>query len=232
MIELPDFNKVWDYENNFYLSCDSSRVAKIMAHYELYKITEDIPGDIVECGVFKGVSLCRFAMFRDVLKNHSKKIIGFDTFGKFPETKFNLEFNEKRDTNSSYWNTDGEGRKRHIEISQESISKDQLYRILENKRINNSVELIEGDITQTVPKYVKEHEDQRISLLNLDVDIFEPTVTILEYLYPKISKGGVLILDDYGKFPGETKAVDDYFKDKNVEIRKFAFSEYPKFVIK
>lgn len=232
MIELPDFNRVWDYENNFYLSCDSSRIAKIIAHYELYKTVENIPGDIVECGVFKGVSLCRFAMFRDVLKNYSKKIIGFDTFAKFPETRFNLGFDEKRDMNSSYWKTDDEGRKKHIEISQESISKEQLYKILEHKGIKSSVELIEGDITQTVPKYVEEYKDQKISLLNLDVDIFEPTVTILEYLYPRITKGGVLILDDYGKFPGETKAVDDYFKDKDVEIRKFAFSEYPKFVIK
>ena len=232
MIELPDFSKVWDYENNFYLSCDSSRIAKILAHYELYKIAENITGDIVECGVFKGVSLCRFAMFRDVLKDNSKKIIGFDTFGKFPETKFNLEFHEKSDSNATHWNTDEEGRKKHIEISQEGISRDQLHEILKHKRINNLVELVEGDITETVPKYVREHTDLKISLLNLDVDIFEPTVTILEYLYPKISKGGVLILDDYGKFPGETKAVDDYFKDKSVEIRKFPFSQYPRFVIK
>lgn len=231
MIELPDFNKVWDYENNFYLSCDPSRIAKILAHYELYKIAENIAGDIVECGVFKGVSLCRFAIFRDILKNNSKKIIGFDTFARFPETKFNLAFHEKHGSDSSSWSTDEEGRKRHVEISQESISKDQLYTILKHKKIK-SVELVEGDITQTVPKYIKEHKDLKISLLNLDVDIFEPTVTVLEYLYPMISKGGVLILDDYGKFPGETKAVDDYFKDKNVEIKKFTFSQYPRFVIK
>jgi len=234
MIKLPDFDKVWDYENNFYLSCHSSRISKIISHYELYKIAENITGDIIECGVFKGVSLCRFAMFRDLFENYnSKKIIGFDTFSKFPETKFNVKDNDIQNENTStYWKDDNEGRKKHIEISQESISKDQLYGILHHKNINSLVELIEGDITETLPKYVNEHPDLRISLLNLDVDIYEPTVTILENLYPRIEKGGVLILDDYGKFPGETKAIDDYFKDKNIEIKKFPFCTYPKFIIK
>ena len=233
MIKLPDFDKVWDYENNFYLYCDSSRMSKIISHYELYKIAENITGDIIECGVFKGVSLCRFAMFRDLFGNYnSKRIIGFDTFSKFPETKVNVKSNDKHyDSKPTYWKDDDEGRKKHIEISQESISKEQLYDVLHHKNINE-LELVEGDITETIPKYVKEHPDLKISLLNLDVDIYEPTVTILEYLYPRIEKGGVLILDDYEKFPGETKAIDDYFKGKNVEIKKFSFCTYPRFIIK
>jgi len=66
-----------------------------------------------------------------------------------------------------------------------------------------------------------------ISLLNLDTDVYEPAVTILENLYPRIVKGGILILDDYGIFPGETKAAEEYFKDKKVEIKKFSFSTPP-----
>ena len=63
MISLPDFNKAFDYENNFYLSCDSSRMAKLAAHYELSKMAHGISGDIAEFGVFKGVALVRFGMF-------------------------------------------------------------------------------------------------------------------------------------------------------------------------
>ena len=71
-----------------------------------------------------------------------------------------------------------------------------------------------------------------ISLLNLDTDVYEPAVTILENLYPRIVKGGILILDDYGIFPGETKAAEEYFKDKKVEIKKFSFSTPPCYVVK
>ena len=65
MIELPDFNKAFDHENNFYLSCDLKRIGKIICSYELYKIARELPGDIVECGVFKGISLIRLITFRD-----------------------------------------------------------------------------------------------------------------------------------------------------------------------
>ncbi len=107
-----------------------------------------------------------------------------------------------------------------------------MIQVLKNKKTSNNVELIKGDITKTVPKYLKIHPELKISLLNLDTDIYEPAVTILENLYPRLVKGGVLILDDYGTFPGETKAVDDYFDGKNVEIKKFPFATTPSFIIK
>jgi len=219
MINLPDFNKAFEYENNFYLSCDITRISKILAHYELYKMVLDIPGAIVECGVFKGASLIRFATFRNLFGNpFSKKIIGFDTFDKFPETNFQ---------------PDKELRQRGIETAgKHSISKQQLMDILKHKKTEQFVELVEGDITKTVPEYLNSHQELKISLLNLDVDIYEPSVTILEYLYPRIVKGGILILDDYEVYPGETKAVDDYFKDKNVKIHKFPFCMTPCYVIK
>ena len=47
MIKLPNFKKAFEYENNFYLSCDITRISKILAHYELYKMAENVPGEIV-----------------------------------------------------------------------------------------------------------------------------------------------------------------------------------------
>jgi len=219
MIKLPNFNKTFEYENNFYLSCDSYRIARLLAHYELFKMVSKVPGAIVECGVFKGASLARFAMFRELFENtNSKKIIGFDTFGKFPKTKFSQ---------------DERGLKSFLkEAGQESISKQQLVRILKHKRIEKNIELVKGDITKTVPQYLKSHPELRISLLNLDTDVYEPAVVILKYLFPRIVKGGIVILDDYGIFPGETKAVEEYFKSKKIEIKKFPFSTPPCYIIK
>jgi hypothetical protein len=91
---------------------------------------------------------------------------------------------------------------------------------------------VEGNIVETVPQYVKSHPGLKISLLNLDVDMYEPSLTVLNCLYPKISDGGVLILDDYGVYPGETKAVHEYFEGKNVEIQKIPFRETPAYIIK
>src|SRR5690625_3544359 len=89
MITLPDFEKAFEYENNFYLSCDNTRLSKILAHFKLFEMARDLPGAIIECGVFKGSSLVRFAGFRDLFGNpFSHKIIGFDVFDEFPTTVF------------------------------------------------------------------------------------------------------------------------------------------------
>tara|TARA_B110000495_G_C22920262_1_gene537630 strand:- start:60 stop:719 length:660 start_codon:yes stop_codon:yes gene_type:complete len=218
MIKLPNIKNSFNYENNFYLSCDNSRIGKFMAHYELFKMSMDKPGSIIECGVFKGISLVRFATFRNLLNKKSKKIIGFDMFGKFPETKFVK---------------DQKLRKKFIKDAGENgISKTQLLQTLKRKKLNEKIELIPGDITSTIPKYIKRNPKMKISFLNLDTDIYEPAVTILECLYPKLVKGGILLLDDYGVFPGETKAVDEYFKGKNIKINKFPFSKTPHYIIK
>jgi len=221
MIDLPDFSKVWDYENNFYLSCDISRVSKILAHYELFKMINGLPGAIVECGVFKGTGLIKFATFRELFGGpFSRKIIGFDMFGKFPETNYE----EDKKYRDYLIGAEGAG--------DQSISKEQLFEILHNKGIEKNIELVEGDIIKTVPEYIKKNPHLKLSLVNLDTDIYEPAVTILEYLWPQIVKGGVLVLDDYATFPGETKAVDEYFKEKNVKIQKFSFAKTPCYIIK
>ena len=98
MIEMPDFKKDFEWENSFYLSCDITRIGKMLAHYELFKMVQNVPGAICECGVFKGASLARFAAFRDIFGNpFSKKVIGFDIFGTFPETAFPPDREKRED---------------------------------------------------------------------------------------------------------------------------------------
>ena len=217
-MKIPKIKDSFYYENNFYLSCNTSRIGKFLAHYELFKMSSNISGSIIECGVFKGISLIRFASFRNLGISKSKKIIGFDIFGKFPKTNF-----EK----------DKKMREKFIKDSgPKGISKQELMKVLKRKKLEQNIELIKGNVVKTIPKYVKKHPKLKISLLNLDTDVYEPAVTILENLYPKIVKGGILILDDYGVFPGETKAVDEYFKEKNIKIKKFPYSNTPSFIIK
>jgi len=218
MIELPDFNNQFEYENKFYQSCNSSRIGKLLSQYELFKKTITIDGDIIECGVFKGASFARFSMFRKLHAIENKKLIGFDAFGEFPETSFK---------------DDLELRDEFIEIDgAEGIAVQQLERVLKEKQCGSNVDLIEGDICQTVPEYVKNNPNLKISFLNLDVDIYEPSNVILALLYPRISKGGVLVLDDYNEFPGETRAVDNYFKDKDVTIFESVLTPSPYYIIK
>jgi hypothetical protein len=220
MIQLPDFDKSFEYENNFYLTADSSRMAKVMAHYELYKLTVDVPGAIVECGVFKGASLVRFATFRQLLSNPAaKKVIGFDAFGEFPETAF---------AGDQKW------REKFIaDAGEQGIGVDQLMDVLRHKKMDQNVELIQGDVCQTIPAYLDQHPELRISLLNIDVDVYEPTKAVLTYLYDRVVRGGVILFDDYANvFPGANAAVEEFFADKPVEIKRFPYAITPCYLVK
>ena len=70
---------VWDAENAFYHKSNISRLGKLIYQYEIYKLIKDLPGDVLEFGVFKGNSLIRFLTFRSIIENNfSRKVYGFD----------------------------------------------------------------------------------------------------------------------------------------------------------
>ncbi len=85
-----------------------------------------------------------------------------------------------------------------------------------SKLFSNSDDFIfiKGKVENTLIE--KKNLPEKISFLRLDTDFYESTKIELETLYPRLSKRGVLIIDDYGDFPGCRKAVDEYFLNKNV----------------
>jgi hypothetical protein len=215
-----DISKKWDYENGFYLTCETNRIGKLMSHLEIYQMIINLPGDVLEFGVYKGVSFVQLLSFRHLLENNfSRKIIGFDMFGKFPNDLM-LESDKKFVEN--FENAGGYG-----------ISKKELENHLQNKGFSN-FHLIEGNILETLPKFIEDNPALKISLLHIDVDVYEPTKIILENLWDKIVVGGVLMLDDYGTVEGETKAVDDFFDNKNnrTQITKTRYNYIPSYIIK
>jgi hypothetical protein len=206
-----------DYENGFYLTSDVKRISKLMAHYELYKRITNLPGAVLEFGVFKGSSFISFCTFREILESpYSRKIIGFDAFGKFPV--------QNNDHDNSFI-SEFEGAAGH------GIEKGDLKYFMDSKGLKN-YDLVKGDILDTLPEYVEENPELKISLLHIDVDVYEPSVVILDTLFDKVVKGGIIILDDYGTVHGETKAADEFFKNKNLRVEKLPISHRPAFVVK
>ena len=91
------------------------------------------------------------------------------------------------------------------------------------------IKLISGDIENTVPEFVEENPGVRFSLIHFDCDLYKPTLKSLKSLWPVVTKGGVLIFDEYGipDWPGETKAVDEFFQDKEVKLQTFSWNNVP-----
>jgi hypothetical protein len=228
MIKMPDttLQSAYDYETYFHLTLKVDRLAKFIAHYEAFKMVLDVPGSIVECGVFKGTSFARFAMLRELLGNRfSAKLVAFDVFSdSYPKT----DFAEDAAVRDHWVATAGPS----------SIGTDQLEEVLKRQNVTN-FELVAGDVLETVPRYVREHPGMKISLLNLDIDFVEPTRCVLENFYERVMPGGVILLDNYAgedaaghSIHGDTKGIDDFFRGRNVKIRRFAFAARPCYIIK
>lgn len=207
----PDTSNPFEHENNFYLTASPARFSKFATHLDLFRQTSTVPGEIVECGVFKGCSLSRFIKFRSLFEHDfSRKIIGLDIFGKFPEADLPAD-REKRDAFIAQAGAMG-------------ISKVEFEHLLREQGLHKNVELIEGDIRQTALQYLNDNPQLKISLLHIDVDLYEATKVALETFYPAVASGGIVILDDYAAFPGANKAIDEYFSGTETQILRLPYS--------
>lgn len=208
--------RAFEYENGFYLTSPLSRIGKLLGHYELYKRITGLPGEVVECGVYKAASLIRFLSFRELLEApDSRKVIAFDAFGRFPAVADSLD----RAFIQRFELAGGDG-----------ISVPELERVLTKKSFRNT-ELVPGDINQSVPAYAEAHPELRIALLHVDVDVYEPTVTILDSLFDRMVPGGLLVFDDYGKVAGETRAVDELLRRRPHRLEKLSICHVPTFIV-
>ena len=212
-------SNVWDYENGFYWFSHPTRINKMLAHYELYKSILGLPGDVFELGVYKAASLVRLATFRNLLENDfSRKIVGFDVFGKFPtknlSLKVDLDFIDRFET------AGGDG-----------LSINDVEAVFRAKNFQN-VSLNEGNVFDTLPAYLEKYPATRIALLHLDMDVKEPTAFAMDLLYERMVPNGLIVLDDYNAVAGETDAVDEFLSKHKLKIEKTTHYYVPSYIRK
>jgi hypothetical protein len=196
---------------------------KMLAHFEIYKQVAHLPGDIVECGVFRGESLLNFARFVEILNtgDRTKRIIGFDHFKGFQDLTDADGYDPGVGNEPGGWNPEAfhETLCELIDLFHEDSFVPSKPRIL----------LVEGDIRETAKQFAEDEPGLRIALLHLDCDMYEPTLAALEVFYPRVVTGGIVLLDEYAmtEWPGETKALEQYFAGRPPEIRKSPWNSDP-----
>jgi len=211
----PILQKSMEVYDDFLANSEVDRIQKLILKYELFKMTLDVPGDVVECGVQSGSGIYLYAKLMKIFKPHSiSRIVGFDFFGS------------ENNTISKY-KADQECIEEHQNTKLFGAELDTILKNLNNVGIDN-VDLIPGDVIFSTKDYVEKHLGFRISLLVLDVDNYEGTLACLENLYPLVTKGGVVVFDEYAlRTYGESNAVDEYFKNQKIKIKSFSWGVTP-----
>ena len=177
-----------------------------------YIVKKNLQGDIIESGVANGRQVC---LILETLKYYNKEnfnVYLYDTFqGMVEPGKYDYKTWEKDNSESI--------KKYNKSLNENKVSSWQNYSLEEVKKNislteypENKINYIIGDVTLTIPK----NKHETISFLRLDTDFYESTKVELDYLFSKVIKGGVIILDDYGAFTGVKKATDEFFDAHNL----------------
>ena len=183
-----------------------------------YILQNNIKGDFVECGVFRGGNVILMQKLLDRF-NVRRKIYGYDTYeGMSSPTSFDIDIEGKK-ASQRLNDVEKENNKKNIWCYSDLNSVRN--NILKSCK-NNYVIPIKGMVEDTLK--VKSNLPKNISLLRLDTDFYVSTLVELKKLYPRLSKGGILIIDDYGYWRGARKAVDEYFRNKKILMHRIDFS--------
>jgi len=186
---------------------DRRNVGHFLYQQRLFKLINDLDGDIVECGVGHGKSMLSWA-YLSIDENRNRKIWGFDSFEGFPEPV--EQDSSPRNPGKGEWG---------------GTSLPDMLNMLSNAGLEkfwiaSQLTLVKGFFEDSLVKYTGE----KIALLHLDVDLYSSYQIALESFYSKVAIGGIIAFDEYMgtkehyKFPGAKKAIDEFFAGHKVNL--------------
>jgi hypothetical protein len=211
---------------NLGLFTNRQALSRIFFMHDLYKKIVDVHGVIMEFGCRWGQNLSLFESFRGMYEpyNYNRKIIGFDTFEGFKSI-------DKKDGKSAIVK---EGAYTVTKDYEEYLSELLLMHEQESPISHvKKFELIKGDATKTIDKYLKENPETIVAFAYFDFDIYSPTKKCLEAILPHLTKGSVLGFDElnWHDYPGETLALKEVLGLDKYRIRRSPLCPTPSYIV-
>jgi len=205
--------------SNMGLFLNSKSLSRILFMNHLYQQIINVHGSIIEFGIRWGQNVAIFNALRGIYEpfNRHRKIVGFDTFTGFPT------ISEK------------DGKSVLMKKGNDTVSEnyvDYLARLLELHELSNPLshirksELVVGDATVTVGKYLSEYPETIISLAYFDFDTYDATKKCLNIIKPHLTKGSILAFDELNDHdsPGETIALTETFGLNNIRLKRYRYT--------
>jgi hypothetical protein len=195
-------------------------LTRFLARYEIFKQVLDVKGSVIECGVFRGFGVMSWANISSILEpvNLTRRIYGFDTFEGFPvvSEKDKSQFNQVRVG----------------DLQAECYDElNEIIKIYDNNRYlghMRKVELIKGDVSGTIPDFLEHNKHLMVSLLYLDMDLYEPSKIAIQSFLPRMPKNAIIAFDELDNpiWPGETMALLESAGINRFEIKRLEFDPY------
>jgi O-methyltransferase len=179
-----------------YTVCGNSRLRGLYGAIR-YVVSENIPGDLVECGTARGGSAALMGLTLQRL-SASRMLWVFDTFEGLPQAT----------------ESDPDWEIAQLYTGSHRGSFSEVQALFEQMGILAQSQLVKGFFQKTLPNC----DVEAVSVLHLDCDWYESVKTCLDYLYDRVTPGGVIQIDDYGHWKGARKAVDEFLRRRSIQV--------------
>lgn len=208
---LPKYGPYWHKHSVNILRVEA--LARIIYYHDLYQKIIDVPGVICEFGVQYGATLSTLINLRSIYEpfNYSRVVYGFDTF----EGLRNVS------SKDGFLANDGD----YAVFEDFQTRLEEILLLLEADSPCNHIKkfnLIKGDASITIDKWLLDNPHAIVSMAIFDMDIYQPTKDVLEKIIPRLVKGSLLVFDElnYKAFPGETTAVNEVLGLNNLSLKR------------
>jgi hypothetical protein len=192
---------------------------RFLSHVELFKMALDVPGDIAELGVYRGLGLFTWANLLETwcIGDRTKRVWGFDNWRGFSR----LSDQDGSADVSIGKAAGGFDSERWFDEIESAVAIYDADRFIPQKQ---RIVLVNGDI-----EAIELPTGAMFSLVHFDCDLYAPTRAALAAFWDHVPPGGLMVFDEYGipDWPGETTAVNEFIADKQVRLRTFAWTNTP-----
>jgi Macrocin-O-methyltransferase (TylF) len=221
-INRDAFGAQWNHHSTVFLK--RQVLSRLIYQDTLYRKIINVPGVICEFGVQWGATMTTLINLRGMYEpyNHSRTIHGFDTFEGF------ANINAKDGTASAAGDyATSKGYEAELE---EILSLQESFSPLSHMK---KFELIRGDVTETLPPWIKANPHVIISMAIFDMDVYEPTVAAIVGVLPRLTRGSLLVFDELNcrHFPGETQAVIEELGLGKLRLERFEHQPFCAFAV-
>jgi hypothetical protein len=211
---------------NLGLFANRQMLSRLLWIHELYKHALPVHGVIMEFGTRWGQNAALFTNLRGIYEpyNYTRRMVAFDTFAGFPSVA-TQDGKDPVIRDGAYAVT-----QQYEDYLAQLLSYHESECPLAHMRKHD---IVKGDVTQTLPNYLREHPETIVALAYFDMDLYEPTLRCLEALRPHLTRGTVLAFDElnYAPFPGETIAVREALGLDRYAIRRSPLSPTGSYLI-
>lgn len=205
---LVSYNKKSQVWNTHKVATATKR---LVTYFELYKLINHLDGSIIKCGISADEAFSYFSFFKESIGKRRQPMVSFE---KNPSVFETIELNNETVT----------------VVKPKRVSAKQIELIKKGREKN--IDYLPGQLADSIPAFLIDNPELKIALLTIDLDDYECTLTAMQYLYPRLVAGGVLIINNYHEKNGESLAIQEYFSDTGTFFRHFSLEKGPHYLIK